>query len=131
MAALAYDANNNVLYGTTTGTDNGAGLTPGTLYVIDFATGGATRIGLTGLGNNLGMEFVAPLRPQLSAVHQPSARLQISWRTNFVGHTLESTASLPSTNWTPVANSVTITNVQFQVTVDTDAALRIFRLRKP
>ena len=52
---LAFHPETGVLYGI----DNGLGFRPDSLHTVDLATGTTTEIGLTGLGNNLGLEFVS------------------------------------------------------------------------
>jgi hypothetical protein len=56
---LAFHPETGVLYGI----DNGLGFRPDSLHTVDLATGTTTQIGLTGLGNNLGLEF-APVIPE-------------------------------------------------------------------
>jgi len=71
------------------------------------------------------------VEPQLSVSRIGSTAAQISWLTNFAGFDLEYATSLPASNWTAVANAVRTADTTFTVTVDTDAAFRVFRLRRP
>jgi hypothetical protein len=56
---LAFQPETGALFGI----DNGFGFVPDSLHTVDLATGTATQVGLTGLGNNLGLEF-APVIPE-------------------------------------------------------------------
>ena len=56
----------------------------------------------------------------------------ISWPAPSAGYTLESTATLTSSpTWTPVTNSVAMTNGQNKVTTSIFGAARFYRLIKP
>jgi hypothetical protein len=55
LADLAFHPETGVLFGI----DNGNGSVADSLHTVDLATGIATQVGLTGLGNNLGLEFVS------------------------------------------------------------------------
>ena len=58
LADIAFNPQTGVLYGV----DNGGGRDPDALYTIDLATGQTSLLGLTGLHNNLGLEFVPVTR---------------------------------------------------------------------
>ena len=75
--------------------------------------------------------FVPGPGPRLSLSLVSSAAAQITWATNFTDHVLEYAANLPATAWNPVTNQVTTTGDRFSVTLETDAAQRVYRLRKP
>jgi hypothetical protein len=72
-----------------------------------------------------------PMWPRLSIVRVGSAAAQITWATNFTDYGLEYATNLPVTVWNPITNRVTTTGDRLSVTVDTDAAQRVYRLRKP
>ncbi len=72
-----------------------------------------------------------PARPRLSIARSGGAAAQISWATNFNDYGLEYATNLPVTVWNPVTNSVTTNGDRLSVTIATDAALRIYRLRQP
>ena len=71
------------------------------------------------------------VEPELRVSRAGGAATRITWATNFTGFTLEYATSLPATAWTAVTNSVSTAGADFSVRVDTDAAFRVFRLRKP
>jgi hypothetical protein len=71
------------------------------------------------------------VEPELRVSRAGGAAARITWATNFTGFALEHATSLPATTWTAVTNSVSTAGADFSVTVDTDAAFRVFRLRKP
>ena len=71
------------------------------------------------------------VEPQLSVSRLGSTAARISWSTNFAGFALEYATSLTASDWTAVANAVSTAGTTFTVTVDTDAAFRFFRLRRP
>jgi len=127
LTDLDFDPQTGTLYGI----DNGLGVHPNSLYTIDLATGTASLVGLTGLTNNLGLAFAPAPRPILSTIPLPPARLQITWPTNFTGYLLESAAAVQAATWTPVTNTIAISNGQFTVTLDADAPQQLFRLRMP
>jgi hypothetical protein len=55
----------------------------------------------------------------------------LKWSGSVSGYQLESSTTLSSTNWTPVAQSVVLTNNQYSVSVPATNALSVFfRLRK-
>jgi hypothetical protein len=72
-----------------------------------------------------------PAWPRLSIARVGSATAQITWATNFADYGLEYATNLPVTVWNPVTNRVTTAGDRLSVTVDTDAAQRVYRLRKP
>jgi hypothetical protein len=75
-------------------------------------------------------DFV-PAWPRLSIARVGSATAQITWATNFTDYGLEYATNLPATVWAPVTNRVTTNGDILSVTIDRDAAQRLYRLRKP
>jgi hypothetical protein len=75
--------------------------------------------------------FVPGPGPRLNIALVGSAAAQITWATNFTDHALEYARNLPATAWNPVTNQVATVGDRFSVTLDTDAALRVYRLHKP
>ena len=71
------------------------------------------------------------MEPQLRVSRVGSTAARITWPTNFTGFTLEYATSLPASTWIAVTNSVSTVGTTYAVTVDTDAAFRAFRLRRP
>jgi hypothetical protein len=69
--------------------------------------------------------------PRLSISLEGNAAFRITWATNFTDHVLEYTASFPAASWRIVTEPVTVTGGHFAVTVDSIAAQRFYRLRKP
>jgi hypothetical protein len=63
LNSIAFQPETGTLYGV----HNGSGVTPDALYTIDLTTKSASLVGLTGLDNSLGMEFlpVAVPEPQM------------------------------------------------------------------
>jgi hypothetical protein len=57
--------------------------------------------------------------------------VQITWATNFAGHVLEYTTSLPALSWSTVTNTPINMGHSLSVTLDTAASARYYRLRKP
>ena len=72
-----------------------------------------------------------PGGPRLSISRVGSAAAQISWLTNFTDYGLEYATNLPATVWNPVTTEVATNGDRLSVTVDTDAAQRVYRLHKP
>ena len=60
-----------------------------------------------------------------------SASVQLAWATNFADHVLEFATSQPAAGWSTVTNATTTIGDRLSVTLDTDAAQRFYRLRKP
>jgi hypothetical protein len=58
---LAFHPETGVLFGINNG--DPSGFIPDSLHTVDLASGMTTQVGLTGLGNNLGLEF-APVIPE-------------------------------------------------------------------
>ena len=75
--------------------------------------------------------FVPGPGPRMSAALVGSATVQITWPTNFTDHVLEYATNLPATVWDPVTNQVATIGDRFSVTLETDAAQRVYRLHKP
>ena len=75
--------------------------------------------------------FVPGPGPRLSVALVGSAAARITWATNFTDHVLEYATNLPATVWGTVTNEVTIIGDRFSVTLQADAALRVYRLHKP
>jgi hypothetical protein len=59
------------------------------------------------------------------------AAAELRWTTNSAGFALESAPTLPSAEWSPVRDAVNVIAGDYSVTVETGAAQRIYRLRKP
>ena len=74
--------------------------------------------------------FVPGPGPRLSISSAGSA-VQITWPTNFTDHVLEYATNLPATVWDPVTNQVATMGDRFSVTLETDAAQRVYRLHIP
>ena len=70
-----------------------------------------------------------PAWPRLSIARVGSATAQITWATNFTDYGLEYATNLPATVWNPVTSEVATNGDRLSVTVDTDAAQRVYRLR--
>ena len=68
--------------------------------------------------------------PRLSISRVGNAAAQISWLTNFTDYGLEYVTNLPVTVWNPVTTEVATNGDRLSVTVDTDDAQRVYRLRK-
>jgi len=75
--------------------------------------------------------FVPGPGPRMSAALVGSATVQITWPTNFTDHVLEYATNLPATVWDPVTNQVATIGDRFSVTLETDAAQRVYRLHIP
>lgn len=71
------------------------------------------------------------VEPELRVSRAGGAVARITWATNFTGFALAYATNLPATSWTAVTNSVSTAGADFSVTVETDAAFHVFRLRKP
>jgi hypothetical protein len=70
-------------------------------------------------------------QPQLSIARVGPASAQITWATNFADHVLEYATSLPTASWSTVPDTRVVTGDRFAVTIDSNAAQRFYRLRKP
>ncbi len=80
--------------------------------------------------------FLNPPMPQLSfSVQPPSSQAVLSWSTNYVGYTLETTTNLAAPIvWSPVADStgsVTNGHIEFYQNFDSGTPRQFFRLRWP
>ncbi len=73
----------------------------------------------------------APAWPRLSIARFGRAGAQISWVTNLTDYGLEYATNLPATVWNPVTNRVSTNGDLLSVTIDTDSAKCLYRLRKP
>ncbi len=72
-----------------------------------------------------------PLLPSLKALPNGN-ELIISWPTNAVGFTLQSTLNLiPPVTWTDSTQSPVVLGAQFTVTNTPASSIRVYRLRKP
>jgi len=74
-------------------------------------------------------DSIAKLKPTLTIRHA-GRRLIVSWPTNFVGFTLESSHDPTSTNWIDGANPPAIFSGQCWVTNSVPTGARFYRLRK-
>jgi uncharacterized repeat protein (TIGR03803 family) len=82
-------------------------------------------------GNGNVFRIVMP-GPTLTLSSQPSTpnQLTLSWRTNYSGFALQSSASLNPPTWIDCTNPVAISNGQYIVTNAISAGAQFFRLRK-
>jgi hypothetical protein len=71
------------------------------------------------------------LEPRLTITSIPNAQVHIAWATNHPGYTLEAAPKLSAATWTPVTNSVAITDARFSVIAGIGDLQQVFRLRKP
>jgi len=55
----------------------------------------------------------------------------VSWPLPYTNFVLESTTTLPSTNWQSVVRAMTTNNGRYETTVPLDQQQSYFRLRKP
>jgi uncharacterized repeat protein (TIGR03803 family) len=67
--------------------------------------------------------------PQLNIGHTAN-QLVLSWRTNYVGFTLQSSHGLSPPNWADCTNSPTVSGGQFWTTNPISSGAQFFRLRK-
>jgi uncharacterized repeat protein (TIGR03803 family) len=80
-----------------------------------------------GLGTFFRMAMPVSLTSRVSG-----NELVLSWRTNAVGFTLQSSADLnSSTNWMDFTNAPAVVGAQFTVTNSISASAQFYRLRKP
>jgi len=72
------------------------------------------------------------LVPQARLTISPAGTtaFQVSWRTNFSDHVLESASTFPAGNWSIVTNGPTAAGNRYSVTLDMDAPQRFYRLRQ-
>jgi hypothetical protein len=112
-----------------------------TQYLFDwrFSTSSDGRVVWTGItgwaGGHIWQVTISDIalvpQARLNIALVGTASVQITWATNFADHVLEYTTSLPDAGWSTVTNDANITGDRLSVTVDTDAAKRFYRLRKP
>jgi alpha-tubulin suppressor-like RCC1 family protein len=78
------------------------------------------------------MALVLPPAPTLTINSQPTASNQItlSWRTNYSGFALQSSASLNPPTWIDSTNPVAISNGHYTVTAAGSPGTQFFRLKK-
>ena len=90
---------------------------------------GVTAIA-AGDGHSVALIGSAPLLPSLNA--RPNGnQLILSWPTNAVGFTLQSTINLtPPATWIDSANSPAVIGTQFTVTNTPSGPAQFYRLRK-
>jgi hypothetical protein len=67
--------------------------------------------------------------PQLSLT-QVGQHLVLSWRTNYVGYTLQSSPAVTSTTWNDSTSTPVVAGGQFIVTNAISGSARFFRLKK-
>jgi hypothetical protein len=113
----------------------------GTQYLFAWeltpaSEGGAIWNGLVGwAGGHAWYVTVSNLvlvpRAQLRLTRAGAGSVQMAWATNFADHVLEYATTLPAEGWSLVTNAVATTGGRCLVTVDTAAAPRFFRLRRP
>jgi len=113
----------------------------GTQYYFDWrfsasSNGGVVWNGSTGWGG--GHEWYVTISnltlvpmAQLSISRLGSASVQIKWATHFADRILEYATNLPAAGWSAVTDTVGTNGDRLSVTVNTDAAQRFYRLRKP
>jgi hypothetical protein len=91
-----------------------------------------TRLSLGTINTDLSYDEVSvvPVFPRLTIARTAEARFELSWATNHVGYSVESTAALPAVAWVPVPESVTLSGDHFTVVVSGGEQARYFRLRK-
>jgi len=82
--------------------------------------------GSRGAGNVFRIIMPGPLL----SPSQAAGQLTLSWRTNYVGYTLQSSPSLASGNWSDCTNPPAIVGGQFIVTNPVSGGAGYFRLKK-
>ena len=87
---------------------------------------GTCSLGSRGYGNVFRIVMPGPL---LSAA-QTGGQLLLSWRTNYMGYTLQSSPNLTSDDWTDCTNPPAILGSQFVVTNPVSGGAGYFRLKK-
>jgi hypothetical protein len=75
----------------------------------------------------------APFVPDLRVAVRPvgSSQFRLSWPTDATNYVLETTSTVPTTQWTLVTNAPGSAQGYFELTLDRAPAQRFFRLRKP
>jgi alpha-tubulin suppressor-like RCC1 family protein len=107
---------------------------PSSATASPVTLGGQVLIGVTaisaGLSHSVVLLGTAPLLPLLNA--RPSGNgLILSWSTNAVGFTLQSTLDLvPPVTWVDVTNAPAIIGAQWVVTNTFSGSAQFYRLRK-
>jgi uncharacterized repeat protein (TIGR03803 family) len=111
----------------------GSGPLAGLVQGSDGNLYGTCAYGSGGYGNIFRIIMPGPL---LTINYQPSTppainQVVLSWRTNYLGYTLQSSADPSSTNWIDLTNSPVSTLGQFwTVTNSISSASQFFRLKK-
>jgi hypothetical protein len=90
----------------------------------------------TGSGSGPAMSFSSfsltgtLYQPTLSIALAGNSQVTLSWPTNFATWTLQSTFSLPTTNWAAVTNAPAVSGTNLAVTVSAKNSAQFFRLKK-
>ncbi len=84
----------------------------------------------TGLGTPAGQNLIDALMPVLT-IESSQNQILIGWPLIWTNAVLQQNASLATTNWVTVTNSVNIVNDQWQVTVAAGGTNEFFRLAFP
>jgi hypothetical protein len=105
----------------------------GSLSLFGLAYG-TTALDLDGIvvngpTNGTNYFFAAKIGGPVLNVQSLGAQVVISWPTNAVGLSLESTTDLSSGNWSLVTNAVVVVGDQYSVTNNISAGSRFYRLR--
>ena len=97
--------------------------------IVDELRLGTTWAQVTSTNNSI---FQPVTQPKLAAAIITPSTVQLSWGTNSTGFTLQSTATLLSTNntWSPVAGSATVSGTNY-VQTDAISGAKFYRLSHP
>ena len=114
--------------------DGGAGFGATSALTNNVVNGATYTIAVDGYNAADGtvvLNWFLPGSPQLSISRAASNNVLIAWPVSAQGFVLESTASLLSSNWSGVTNSVSTNGGEKRVILESLEATRFLRLKKP